>query len=149
MRKVMTAAFCIALAAGAAQAKELLNLDKTGLALQGYDPVAFFADGKAVKGRPDISAVHEGARYLFASTAHKDEFVQNPGHYTPAYGGFCAYAVSQGHTASVEIDTWQIFQGRLMLNYSQKVKGLFDADRTGYTAKADVNWPGIVEEMGK
>jgi len=149
MRKVLTGLFCIVLAAGAAQAKELLNVDKTGLALQGYDPVSFFTDGKAVMGRSDISSTHEGGRYLFASQEHRAEFERNPDHYIPAYGGFCAYAVSQGHTAPVEIDTWQIFEDRLVLNYSRKIKDLFDSDRRGYVRKADSNWPGLVEEMGR
>tara|TARA_B110000037_G_scaffold176618_1_gene201706 strand:+ start:9233 stop:9535 length:303 start_codon:yes stop_codon:yes gene_type:complete len=65
-----------------------LNLDKSGIAIQGYDPAAFFTDGKAVKGNPSISSSHKGAKYLFTSAGHKKTFDKNPGKYEPEFGGW-------------------------------------------------------------
>src|SRR5579872_7514687 len=78
-----------------AQTKTLLNLDKTGVAIQGYDPVAFFTDHKPVKGKPEIPAQHDGAVYYFASKEHRDLFKKDPSKYEPVFGGYCAYGVSK------------------------------------------------------
>jgi YHS domain-containing protein len=140
---------CLVLATGAATAKELVNVDKHGVALDGYDPVALFTEGKTVKGNVQITARHRGAIYRFASPEARAEFESAPDRYAPAFGGFCAYGASKGYPAPVKIETWQIYQGRLLLNYDLEVKALFDADRDGYLAKADANWPSIVEEKGE
>ena len=136
-------------AQAAAGTKVLINTDKTGLALQGYDPVAFFTDGRPVQGSAAHRTSHLGAEYRFASAEHQNAFEAEPAKYAPQFGGYCAYGVSQGHTAPVQIDTWQIVDGRLLLNYSQSVKRKFDADRAAYLQKADANWPGVVEREGK
>ena len=149
MRKVLIVLIGMVLSVAAVHAKELVNVDSAGLALQGYDPVAFFADGKAVPGKADLTAMYQGATYRFSTEQHKAAFNQDPAHYAPAYGGFCAYAVSQDHTAPVEIDTWQILNGRLLLNYNLKVKRMFDAERDANVKKADSNWPNLVEKQGK
>jgi YHS domain-containing protein len=149
MRKVLIVLMGIVLTLGAIHAKVLVNVDKAGLALQGYDPVAFFVDGMPVQGRADLTATYLGATYRFSTEQHKVTFNQDPARYAPAYGGFCAYAVSQDHTAPVEIDTWQIVDGRLLLNYNLKVKGMFDAAREANVKKADSNWPNLVEKQGK
>jgi YHS domain-containing protein len=149
MRKLLTLLVGIALTGATAYAKDLVNVDPAGLALQGYDPVAFFSDGKAVSGKADLTALYQGATYRFATEQHQATFNQDPARYAPAFGGFCAYAVSQGHTAPVEIDTWQILDGRLLLNYNLKVKGMFDADRQANVKKADSNWPNLVEKQGR
>src|SRR3989449_1501138 len=79
-----------------AQTKTLLNLDKTGVAIQGYDPVAFFTDSKPVRGKPEFPARHNGALYYFASKDHRELFKGNPAKYEPMFGGHCAYGVSKG-----------------------------------------------------
>jgi len=138
-----------ALSAQAAPGKVLVNVDQRGLALEGYDPVAFFTDGKAVRGQAGLTATYQGAEYRFASAGHRDLFAADPAKYAPQFGGFCAYGVAHDHAVSVEIDTWQILDGRLILNYDQSVRKKFDADRAGNLRKADANWPGIVEKEGK
>lgn len=127
----------------------LRNLDQRGLALQGYDAVAFFTEGKAVKGSSEFLLQHQGATYLFASDAHLELFKQDPARYEPAFGGYCAYGVSQGHLAPVQIDTWQIQAGRLLLNYDGGIRRRFDKDRERLLSKADHNWPEIVAKKGK
>ncbi len=129
--------------------KALVNVDKEGLALQGYDPVAFFTMSHAMAGKAEITAVFRGATYRFASAENKALFEQDPAKYEPAFGGFCAYGVSQGGTYPVDISTFQILHGQLVLNKTPKVKELFDADREANYQKAITKWPGIVEKKGK
>ena len=132
-----------------AQTKSLLNLDKSGLAIQGYDPVAFFSDGKPVKGRPEFPARHSGALYYFASKEHRDLFKADPSKYEPAFGGFCAYGVSRNKLVEIDVDAFQIADGRLLLQYSQGVRADFNKDLPGNLAKAKTNWPVLLEKKGK
>jgi YHS domain-containing protein len=128
--------------------KVLVNQDRSGLALQGYDPVAFFTQNQPVAGSPDITASHQGATYRFSSIDNKKVFEQEPDKYAPAFGGYCAYAVSEGSTAPVDISTWQLLHGRLVLNKNPDIARLFNKDREGRYQKAVTNWPGIVEKKG-
>ena len=73
-----------------------VNVDSKGVILKGYDAVAFFKQGKPVKGNPGIESTYQGATYLFASTADKADFDKDPAKYAPQYGGFCAYGVANG-----------------------------------------------------
>lgn len=132
-----------------AQSKVLVNVNRQGVALEGYDPVAFFSDSRAVKGNEQYQAHVGGATYLFSSAEHLATFQQEPARYTPRFGGYCAYGASQGHVAPVEISTWQILDGRLTLNYSKDVQQKFNKDVAGYLAKANAQWPRLVESEGK
>jgi YHS domain-containing protein len=132
-----------------AQTKTLLNLDKTGVAIQGYDPVAFITDNKPVKGKPEFPARHNGALYYFASKEHRDRFKADPARYEPAFGGYCAYGVSKGKLVEIDVDAFQIVDGRLLLQYSKGVRDDFNKDTKGNLAKAEANWPGLVEKKGK
>ena len=133
----------------AAQTKSLLNLDKTGLAIQGYDPVAFFTDRKPVKGKPDFLARQNGALYYFASKEHRDLFKADPAKYEPAFGGYCAYGVSRNKLVEIDVEAFQIVDGRLLLQYSKGVRDDFNKDTKGNLAKANGNWPALVEKKGK
>ena len=130
------------------QGKSLQNLDKNSVAIQGYDPVAFFTQNRPVKGLPEFESQYHGARYLFASADDKAMFDANPAKYEPQFGGFCAYAVSEGHTAPVKIEAFMIVNGRLLMQYDLDIKKTFEKDPQGRPAKADKNWPGIVEKRG-
>jgi YHS domain-containing protein len=132
-----------------AQTKTLLNLDKAGVAIQGYDPVAFFTDGKPVKGDSKFPAKHKGAVYFFASKEHLDAFKKEPAKYEPSFGGYCAYGVSRGKLVEVDIEAFQIVDGRLILQYSKGVRDDFNKDSKGNLTKADQNWPGLVEKKGQ
>jgi YHS domain-containing protein len=132
-----------------AQTKTLQNLDKAGLAIQGYDPVAFFTDGKPVKGKPEFTANHKGATYRFASQEHKDLFVKNPEKYEPQFGGYCAYGVSKNGLYSIEPEAFQIVDGKLLLQYDKGARDNFNKDAKGNLSKANANWPGLVEKKGK
>jgi len=131
------------------QNKTLINLDKAGVAIQGYDPVAFFTDSKPVKGKPEFPARHNGALYYFASKEHRELFKGDPAKYEPVFGGYCAYGVSHGSRAPVKIEAWQIVNGRLLMQYDLGVKDEFNKDQQGTLKKADQNWPGLVDKYGK
>ena len=132
-----------------AQDKVLLNLDKSGVALQGYDPVAFFTDHQPVKGDPKFVAKRDGAVYFFASKEHKDLFIHEPAKYEPAFGGYCAYGVSRNKLVEIDVEAFQIVDGKLLLQYSKGVRDDFNQDTKGNLAKADANWPGLVAKKGK
>jgi YHS domain-containing protein len=130
-------------------AKELNNLDGNGLALQGYDPVGFFTDNRPVKGNQQFQSQYHGATYYFASAEHKAAFDKEPAKYEPQFGGFCAYGASRGKAVPIKIEAWQIVNGRLLMQYDPDVKGKFNSDPQGNLTKADKNWPGLVEKLGK
>jgi len=131
------------------QTKTLLNLDKTGLAVQGYDPVAFFTDHMAVKGKPEFTSKADGAMYRFASEEHKELFDKEPAKYEPAFGGYCAYGVSRNKLAPIDVDAFQVVDGKLFLQYSKSVRDSFNEDQQGNLMKANQNWPTLVEKKGK
>ncbi len=132
-----------------AQTKTLLNLDNTGVAIRGYDPVAFFTVHKPVKGDPRFLIKHDGAIYFFASKEHKDLFKENPAQYEPEFGGYCAFGVSRNKLVEIDVDAFQIVDGKLLLQYSKGVRDDFNQDAKGNLAKADANWPGLVAKNGK
>lgn len=130
--------------------KQVLNADPhSKITLQGHDPVAFHTDSKAMKGSPAISAEYRGYKYLFSSEGNKAAFEEQAEKYLPAYGGYCAYGVSLGILFPVEIDTWEIIDGRLVLQYSQDVKQKFSEQKDENIRKANENWSKLEEESSK
>ena len=115
------------------------------MAINGYDPVAYFTEGRPLEGRAEIASDWDGATLRFASAENKALFDADPEKYAPAYGGYCAYAVSKGYTASTDPDAWSIYEGRLYLNYSRSVRALWSVNKAGHVASADANWPGVLE----
>lgn len=127
------------------QAGELVSVDADGLALQGYDPVAYFTDGAPVKGDPEFTARYKEATYRFASAEHRDLFMKNPAKYEPQFGGYCGYAASIDKISPISPDFWQILDGRLVLQHNQKAWDLWNKDVAGNLKKADANWPHLKE----
>lgn len=115
----------------------------TGTAIEGYDPVAYFTDGAPVEGEGEFEHEWMGATWYFASAENRDLFVADPEKYAPQYGGYCAYAVSQGATASIDPEAWRIEDGKLYLNLNKDIQAIWQQDVPGYIAKADGNWPTI------
>jgi len=148
VKKLLFVFLAIAALSTLASAKELLNLEN-GVAIQGYDPVAFFADNRPVKGNAQFQSDYRGAKYYFASAEHKAAFDKEPAKCEPQFGGYCAYGASRGKTVPIKIETWEIVNGRLLLQYDLDVKSKFDKDPQGTLRKADENWPGLVEKYGK
>lgn len=117
---------------------------KPGLAVAGYDPVAYFTESMPVMGKPSISLDYKGARWLFSSAANRDAFKANPEKYAPQYGGYCAWAVSQGYTAKGEPEVWKIVDGKLYLNFSRGVQWRWERDIPGNIQSANANWPSVL-----
>jgi YHS domain-containing protein len=114
------------------------------VAVSGFDPVAYFTAGKPVEGSKEFTASWNGAEYRFASAANRDRFKADPARYAPQYGGYCAWAVSQGYTAPADPKVWKVINGRLYLNYDAAVGRKWAADIPGFVAKADANWPKVL-----
>ena len=116
-----------------------------GLAIKGYDPVAFHKDGKPVKGSSKYEHQWKDAKWRFASAENRDLFKANPENYAPKYGGYCAWAVAQGSTASVDPkNAWKIVDGKLYLNYNTDIQNKWAKDIPGNIKKADANWPDVL-----
>ena len=150
MKKIVLSFLLLGLALPVlAQTKSLLNLDKSGLALQGYDPVAFFTDGRPVKGDAKFACKRDGAVYFFATREHREAFAAAPEKYEPEFGGYCAFGVSRDRLVEIDPAAFQLVDGKLLLQYSKGIRDDFNRDAKANLAKARANWPGLVEKKGK
>jgi len=151
MYRIITSIFFVSLViAGQAQNAEKrvknYNLSK-GLAIEGYDPVAYFTQNKAVKGNSSYAFVHAGVTYHFSSEHNKNLFKANPSKYEPQYGGWCAYAMGADGT-KVEIDpgTFKILDGKLYLFYNAYFNNTlkkWNKEEASLKMRADANWAKI------
>lgn len=133
-----------------AQAKTAFNASRfTGTAIDGTDPVGYFTQGKPVEGSPKFSLEWNGATWRFASARNRDLFKANPAKYAPQFGGWCAFAVSRGYTASIDPDAWSIVDGKLYLNYSVSVRKQWQEDVPGNIKAGEKNWPRIKADLLK
>ena len=126
-----------------------VNKDLDGAAVKGFDVVAYFVENKPVKGNKEFQYEWMGAKWQFSSAANRELFTANPSKYAPQYGGYCAFAVSEGHKAPVDPNVWKIVDGKLYLNYDASVGKVWRQDIPGRIAKADKNWPDLVKKNGK
>ena len=125
-----------------AVAETALNVDGNGVAANGYDVVAYF-DGNAVEGSSDIEVKYKGALWRFASKENAEEFVDDPDKYIPAYGGYCAYGVSQGYLVATDPHAWTVADDKLYLNFNQPTRSHWLTRQDEYIGVADLNWPGL------
>jgi hypothetical protein len=137
----MATAALVAFATAPARAAELNTA--SGVAIGGYDPVAYFTDGRPVRGSRRHRLEWNGAWWFFASDGHRAAFAADPGRYAPRYGGFCAYGVAQNVKVKIDPAAWSIVEGRLYLNYDRKVRQTWLEDPAGYIGTADRNWPAL------
>lgn len=121
-----------------------VNKTPDGLAIKGYDPVAYVTQGKPIPGLAGEEFVWKGARWRFASAEHRAMFRLDPEKYAPQYGGYCAYAVSQGKTADIDPTAWTIVNNKLYLNLNKDVQDLWERDRDAHIRNADENWPDLL-----
>lgn len=142
-RTCLAAVATFAVATAALAAGPELNASSTGLALQGYDPVAYFTEGQATKGSYKITASHEDATYWFSSEEHKATFVANPDAYAPEYGGYCAFGAAMGFKFDGDPNHWKIVDGELFLNLSKDIQERWSKDIPGFIEQADNNWVTI------
>jgi YHS domain-containing protein len=132
--------------AGVPGSHSQVNLDGNGVALGGYDPVAYFDGGKPTHGVAAIFASYDGARYLFATAAHRRAFLTNPKKYVPEFGGFCAVGTSFGEKVDIDPETGEVVNGKLYLNYNQHALDLFNKDQSSTITKAESNWSTVKDK---
>lgn len=116
------------------------------IAVDGHDPVAYFKKGAPTKGSKAHELEHDGAVYRFESAENLEAFKADPATFAPQFGGYCAWAVSQGYTARGNPDNWTIRDGKLYLNYNDKVQKTWLTDPEGFIELASANWPSVLED---
>lgn len=116
------------------------NVDADAVAVYGYDTVAYFTEGEAVKGSEEFEYVWEDARWHFASAANRDLFTANPDRYAPQYGGYCALGIAAGEYAHVDPEAWTIVDGKLYLNKSKQHMEVWRESTTTHLWISDHNW---------
>jgi hypothetical protein len=116
---------------------------RRGVALEGYDTVAYFEQGRPVKGSDRFTFSWMGASWQFASATHRDLFAADPEKYAPQFGGYCSYAVSEGYTAEIDPQAWKIVDGKLYLNYSKSVQQKWQETMEKRIEDANRNWPRL------
>ncbi len=147
---VFAVAVGVSTLAGPALAGGLINATFLGgTAIEGHDPVAYFTEGKPVEGSSAHTYQWKGATWKFASRENRDSFAASPRNFAPQYGGYCAWAVAQGSTASIDPDAWRIVDGKLYLNYSKSIQNRWAQDIPGNIAKGDANWPMIAAKLAE
>ncbi len=139
-------ALSVAIASSAMAAGVELNTTTTGLALQGYDPVAYFTEGQPTKGDWQITTLHDDAMYRFANEENKAAFEANPAAYLPAYGGYCAFGAAMGFKFDGDPNYWKIVDNKLYLNLSEGIQKRWEGDIPGFIEQASTNWETISEK---
>ena len=127
-------------------ATRTVNSDK-GIAVHGYDVVAYFSDNAAIKGSAQFAHTWNGVEWRFATPDHREAFVKDPARYAPAFGGYCAYGVSRGYAVDVDPEAFAVVDGRLYLNYSKSVQRTWNQDRAGYIDKANQRWSEVMSSL--
>jgi YHS domain-containing protein len=128
---------------GTGNAQEVKYYNTSGIAIKGYDAVAYFLQNKAIAGSDSYSTDWSGSKWKFVSQANLDSFKLSPRKYAPQYGGYCAYGCSENHKSPTDPNAFTIIDNKLYLNYSLKVRGFWLKDTTGRIQAADGYWPGL------
>lgn len=126
-----------------------INVDAAGVAIHGYDPVAYFTVGKPTPGNAQFTAKHDGATYRFATAANRDAFLKEPAKYAPAFGGFCAMGAVLEKKLDGDPKLWRIVDGKLYLNVGEPAQKRWLEDVPGNIKKAETNWPRIKDKAPK
>ena len=122
-----------------------VNQTSSGLALRGYDAVAYFRESGPAEGHAEFAHEWNGARWLFKNAENRDAFAREPEAYAPQYGGYCSYAVAHGYTADADPRAWKVVNGKLYLNYNEEVRQLWEQDIRGFLRKSEQNWPQFLK----
>jgi YHS domain-containing protein len=134
----------LAVAETSANAAAPLNVTADGVAMDGFDVVAYFTDGAPAKGSAGHVVEYQGAQWLFSSAEHAATFSADPARYAPRNNGWCSYAVSEGYAADVDfVNGWSVIDGALFLNYSEEVRAEFLASKDRRIPATRMNWPTV------
>lgn len=123
-----------------------VNTGSNGVAIKGYDPVAYFTMKKPVKGSSNFSHEWKGVKWRFSTKDHMKLFMEDPEKYAPHYGGYCAYGVAVNALFDIRPEAWSIVDGKLYLNKNLDVRETWRKDIPGNIKKADMNWPGVLNK---
>lgn len=145
MKKIILILFAFYSIWTSAQTANQYNITN-GLAIQGYDPVAYFENSKAIQGKEAFSVEYNGVHYQFSSESNKALFLKNPSQYEPQYGGYCAFGMSNGYKAPIQPEAFTIVNNKLYLNYNLKVKEQWLKQQSERIEKADVNWEKSIKK---
>ncbi len=126
-----------------------INKSSKGLALKGYDPVAYFEASQALKGSAEFEYAWMEAKWHFTSARNRDLFAASPSRYAPQFGGYCAWAVSQGYTADTDPLAWKILDGRLYLNYNKSIQRKWEAGGAELIHAGERNWDRLSRKSGQ
>ncbi|MGK7393885.1 MAG: YHS domain-containing (seleno)protein [Candidatus Cyclobacteriaceae bacterium M3_2C_046] len=119
--------------------------NQNGVALGGYDVMAYHLEGHPMKGNEQFSLKWEGVTWLFANQEHLEKFKKDAQKFTPQYGGYCAYAVANGYTAKTDPETYDIINQKLYLNYNQNVQETWRAEKVKFINQGNKNWPSVLK----
>lgn len=144
IRKLLAVALFLGVTSQALAVDEINTTFFGNLAIEGYDAVAYFTENRAVEGTREFEIEYRGANWRFASVANMNAFRENPERYAPQYGGYCAWAVSQNDTAGIDPTQFTVHNGKLYLNYSEKISARWQADRDAFIIDADRYWPQLL-----
>ena len=142
--KLTALLWCLTLT-GALMAQKADIYNTKGIAVRGYDVVAYFTEAMPVKGTKEYQHQWNGAVWYFSNAEHLEKFIQTPEMYAPQYGGYCAYAVAQGSTAPTDPQAWTITNDKLYLNFNKSIHKKWQSNQSENIKKADMNWPGVLE----
>ena len=120
-----------------------VNTDANRIAINGYDPVAYFTLGSPMKGDPRFEAAWQEARWLFTTADHRDMFIANPDRYAPRFGGHCTVGLARGYLDTVDPEAWRIVDGRLYLTLTKRAQNILSEDVPGTIEKAERNWQAL------
>lgn len=148
MKKLLVSVVLVLLTGAAVLAQKSPTFIQSGKAIKGYDPVAYFTDGKPVLGADSLNLAWNNATWYFASRKNLELFRKNPEKYAPQYGGYCAFGLSNGYKAQTDPQAWTIDNGKLYLNYNLDVRQEWNKNRKERIEKADKNWPDV-KDKGK
>jgi len=141
--RLALAASALALTSSVFAADIDMSADANDLAIQGYDPVAYFLDNQPVQGSHQFTATYKNAIYQFSSAEHRDLFKEDPSAYAPQFGGFCAMGVALGKKFEVDPTAWKLVDGKLYLNLNKDIQQRWSTDIAGHIDEAVELWPGI------
>ena len=117
-----------------------------GVAIKGYDTVAYFTENRAMKGNPEFSHFWRDAKWYFANADHRDLFAADPEHYAPQFGGFCALGISKGKAVAADPEAWTIVDGKLYMKFSEDARGRWRKDKDKAIEKAKENWTELQKQ---
>jgi YHS domain-containing protein len=149
LRLTLLALFTVPVAAAAPAASNPapeINVEADHLAARGYDVTAYFLQGKTVRGSKAHQLEYKGATWRFASADALAKFKADPAAFEPQFGGYCAWAVSQGYIAPGDPEQWKIVDGKLYLNFNARAKELWVADQADAIKRGQANWPGVLSK---